>query len=343
MKRRDARVTLSIIIPTYGRIESLARLLRAIDAQTARPLEIIVVDQNPPRFLQLPSNLHHVRMAEANAAAARNLGFHVSRGTHVLFLDDDEVPEPDFVARVTRTFSAHAGVRCLWPIVHAPRGEGRALRHWKRRGTGETIAGTSLFRIRRAGSGGIAFEREFFRLTGGYDELLFRFGGGSEDWELAARMRARDLAVWCDASLRLLHDSAERGGCAVRSRPYEDVRTGVTRACLLGLRIANGAPFRLRLRDALPLLRFTFVSSLGRADARAQVLRHPLWHVKMLRRELKTSRRFVMEHAERYASASGIDHLGRGQRQIPPIGRTPDSSNGGGVTPSSAAMVASRS
>jgi len=309
-------VALSIVVPTYGRTQTLQRLLAAIAVQTERPLEVIVVDQNPSGFLALPAGVVHVRMDEPNLSAARNLGFALAHGTHVLFLDDDEVPQPDFVERVTRTFTTHPEVRCLWPVVHAVGREAAALRFWKRRATGQKIAGTPLFRIRRAGGGGIAFEREFFRRTGGYDELLFRFGGGSEDWELASRMRMRGLPVWCDASLLLLHDAAAAGGCSVRSMAYEEARSRAVRACAFRQRIASGPPFRIRLRDVFPMIRVALLSSLGRPDARREVVRRPLWHLKVLRRGIETSRLVVHENAGRYADPRSVDHLASATRQL---------------------------
>lgn len=99
-------MTLSIVVPTYGRTEPLARLLETIAQQTVTADEVIVVDQNGAGVLDailLESGLEtlvHLRLEEANAAAARNAGFAASASTHVLFVDDDEILERYFVARV---------------------------------------------------------------------------------------------------------------------------------------------------------------------------------------------------------------------------------------------------
>jgi GT2 family glycosyltransferase len=59
-------VTLSVVIPTYGRVAPLARLLASIAAQTVAPDEVIVVDQNAPGFLDeiIAGDVIHLRLAE---------------------------------------------------------------------------------------------------------------------------------------------------------------------------------------------------------------------------------------------------------------------------------------
>jgi hypothetical protein len=292
-------VTLSIVIPTYGRVAPLARLLASIAAQTVAPDEVIVVDQNAPGFLDeiIGGNVVHLRLEEPNAAAARNAGFAASTSTHVLFVDDDEILGDDFVARLLATLARHPEVRCLWPAIYS--GERAPA----------APANAPLVRVRRAGGGGVTFERDFFRRTGGYDETLFRFGRMSEDWELGLRMQRRGLAVWHDPSLLLRHEPAPTGGCGIRSLPYDEARKRAARAIVCICRISSGAPFRLRPRDAWPIARVALLSSLGRKGGRAAVLRRPLWHLRTILRAVRESRAWLAQHADRYEG--DVDHLAR--------------------------------
>ncbi|MDQ3281770.1 MAG: glycosyltransferase family 2 protein [Acidobacteriota bacterium] len=307
------QLSLSIVIPTYGRVESLGRLLASIAAQSVAPFEVIVVDQNGAGVLDdvltaTDFEITHLRLAEPNAAAARNAGFNAATSTHVLFVDDDEVLSHDFIERMIGVFARHPEVRCLWPVVYSG-DRAAAARYWRRQAIGRAIPGTSLMRIRRAGGGGVAFEREFFRATGGYDETLFRFGGMSEDWELGLRMRRRRLAIWHDASLFLRHEPAMSGGCGVRSLPYDVARIRVARAYVLLQRIGHGAPFRLGLRDAWPIVRVALLSTLGRLEGRSILLRRPLWHLQTIVRAMRESHAFATMHAARYADPAHVDHL----------------------------------
>lgn len=302
------RITLALVIPTYGRVDSLRRLLGSIAAQTMKPHELIVVDQNPPDFLRgvVPAWADHLRLDEPNAAMARNAGFLASRATHVTFIDDDLVLGSDHVARLVETFTAHPGVRCIWPVVHHD-GKEKTLRALRRNALRGSIEGTSLFVIRRPGSGGIAFERNLFLDLGGYDDLLFRFGRTGEDWELSRRMRHAKVEVWCDPELSVEHTAEEQGGCAIRAVPYEEARRRVNASTMLGLRLRGGSAFRLRLRDLPSIIRYSLLSSLGRPDARRAVLRHPLRHLRMIADAIRASREFVTAHAGRYSS--GGQHL----------------------------------
>lgn len=294
-------MTLSVVIPTFGRVAPLGRLLESIRQQRVPPDEVIVVDQNAPGVLDAclaasgVTALRVLRLDEANAALARNTGFAASSSTHVLFIDDDEVMPPDFIERVVDVFARNPHVRCLWPSV------GDHDKHAR--------AATELVRVPRAGSGGVTFEREYFRTSGGYDPTLFRFGRMAEDWELGHRMQRRGLEVWHAPSIFLRHDSAAEGGCAIRSSPYDEARIRAARAVTLMRRILRGAPFSLGPRDAWPIVRLALLSTLGRPDARLAVLRRPLWHLRITLRAMRESREYVRAHAERYADVRGIDHL----------------------------------
>lgn len=297
--------SLTIVIPTFGRVEPLRELLATIARQTVAA-EVIVVDQNAAGLIDaiVPDSAMHLRLAEPNAAAARNAGFLASTTSHVLFVDDDELLEPTHVERVLHLLRTHPNVRCLWPIVHSGDRD-RALRSWRGQATGETIAGSSLFRIARAGAGGIVFERELFRELGGYDDLLFRYGGMSEDWELSHRMKQSGAAIWCDPELFVRHQAELQGGCATRTLPYGIARTRIMAATMFRLRIANAPSFHLGMRDIVPIIRFCLLSSLGRPDARRQVLAHPVLHLRMLASALFQSHAFAMQHRERYVPGAG--------------------------------------
>lgn len=93
----------SIIIPTYNRLEQLKRVLRALEAQ-AFPLsafEVIVVcdgaTDGTAEFLATAVTelqLHPILQTNQGVAAARNHGIAEARGELVLFIDDDVVPAP---------------------------------------------------------------------------------------------------------------------------------------------------------------------------------------------------------------------------------------------------------
>ena len=131
---------LSVIIPTYKRKESLALLLRALLAQQGVRPEIIVVDQNPPGFLDsvIPPDdtVKRLVLEKPNASDARNKGFIHSSGEFVLFIDDDLLPEADFCLRGLEIFNTFPAVGCFSPLVYNAEGKELAVQQAKSKLTG---------------------------------------------------------------------------------------------------------------------------------------------------------------------------------------------------------------
>jgi GT2 family glycosyltransferase len=106
-------VSISIIVPSYGRAEVLAECVEGLLAQSRQPEEILVVHQQPEpsspgtRRLKAWSEGGRIRLFEtgfANAQRARNLGIREARSDVVLLLDDDVFPAPDLVERHVQNY-----------------------------------------------------------------------------------------------------------------------------------------------------------------------------------------------------------------------------------------------
>ncbi len=101
----------SVIVPTYNRVERLQRVLAALEGQTVSldSFEVIIVSDGSTDgtndFLQtVDSDLRLTAVFQANsgAAAARNNGLRHAKGALVLFIDDDVVPAPQLLAEHLR-------------------------------------------------------------------------------------------------------------------------------------------------------------------------------------------------------------------------------------------------
>ncbi len=102
--------SVSVVIPTFNRRQVLLRTLEALAEQTLLDVEVVVVDdgssdgsvaavrdwaeRRPPRY-----RLLLLEQANAGPGAARNRGVAAATGDLVVFLGDDTVPAPDFLAR----------------------------------------------------------------------------------------------------------------------------------------------------------------------------------------------------------------------------------------------------
>ncbi len=104
----------SVVIPTFDRLEILPEVLEGLERQReAPPFEVIVVDDGSTdgssEWLERyegPCVLRWYRQSNRGPAAARNRGIEEARGEIVAFLGDDTVPEPGWLAC---HFSAHGG------------------------------------------------------------------------------------------------------------------------------------------------------------------------------------------------------------------------------------------
>ena len=118
----------SLVIPTFGRADSLARCLRSIERVAPGFDEIFIVAAGDvasvrralERFGQLPLKVleHPVR----SAATQRNAGIERATGDLVFFVDDDTELPPDYVAAALAGFDAHPRAVGLTGPVQVPPG-----------------------------------------------------------------------------------------------------------------------------------------------------------------------------------------------------------------------------
>src|SRR5215218_5833332 len=103
-----ARPSFDIVVPTIGR-PSLARLLCALDtAGGLSPGRVFVVDDGG-RVLRLRKTrltLTVLDGAGRGPAAARNVGWRASHAEWVVFVDDDVVPDRDWLERLDADVTA---------------------------------------------------------------------------------------------------------------------------------------------------------------------------------------------------------------------------------------------
>ena len=301
----------SIVVPTYRRLDSLARLLDSLKSQSRQDFELVIVDQNSdnlidPVLLQWPASgrLRHIKQAVPNVSAARNLGFMSASATDVLFLDDDIVLEPNFCQRLLETFEQIANdTDCLCPVVTAPTGIS---------GPDHIIPqtqqpGTSIHEISEAMSCTVLFTRQCFLVSGGFDELLFDFARTAEDQEFFLRLRRRGLKVMLDTSLVVYHAEERSGGCELRSGSYWQTRLRCAKAWAFRYRIHRGDRGRLALRDFYHLVRSSF---LNRAAMRAGVT-HIRREIQILVQAINASWETLRAHLGEYESINKIDHLAK--------------------------------
>jgi histidinol-phosphate phosphatase family protein len=153
--------TFDVVVPTSGRA-SLDRLLAALDRLDGpRPERVIVVRDE----------------RRDGPAATRNRGWRGSRAEWVAFIDDDVVPEQDWLMRLARDI-AEPGLAGSQGRIRVPLPTGRRATDWER-----NVAGLETARWATAD---MAYRRSALAAVGGFDERFRR--PYREDADLALRL-----------------------------------------------------------------------------------------------------------------------------------------------------------
>lgn len=115
---KDEVRTISVMIPTYRRPQDLARCLLALEQQTRKVDQVIVVvrdrDNQTWAFLQEfhPQNftLDTVTVTVPGVVAAMNAGLEQIKGDIIAITDDDAAPHPDWLAKIEAYFLADSSI-----------------------------------------------------------------------------------------------------------------------------------------------------------------------------------------------------------------------------------------
>ncbi len=110
-----SRLTLSLIIPTKDRERILRQTLVTVFLQTRRPDELLIVDDGRMDGGDLCTWVEahgipcvYLRKETPGLVASRNLGVRSASGDIVLFLDDDVLLEPGYIAALVALFEQDA-------------------------------------------------------------------------------------------------------------------------------------------------------------------------------------------------------------------------------------------
>ena len=96
------KCTVSIIIPTYKRVEKLKRAIDSVLSQTFTNWEIIIIDNHSlDGTKELVDNYNNPKIKmlliknNGNIAKSRNLGIKKSKGKYLALLDSDDLWVPN--------------------------------------------------------------------------------------------------------------------------------------------------------------------------------------------------------------------------------------------------------
>lgn len=192
---------LSIVLPTYNRLDQLQQVLAGLEAQTF-PLdqfEVVVVSDGSPddtdaylREVKTPLQLNPVFQKNQGVAVARNRGIREARADLILFIDDDVVPTPTLIEQHLNTHTAD-NIVVLGPMLSPPDFAMKPWVDWEQKMLmkqyEDMLEGKWQPTARQFYTGNTSVRREHLIEAGGFDPAFRR----AEDVELAYRLDGMGL------------------------------------------------------------------------------------------------------------------------------------------------------
>lgn len=204
---------ISVVIPSYERPHQLEALMQALQAQVERDFEVVVVDQSAVRWDGADDDwgfpLFYYHSPVKGAVRARNNGAMLAQGEIIAFVDDDCLPDPEWLFNARKYFDDAdvVGVEGLIRSDHEDDPDWRPVTNVGFEGIGFMTANLMV-------------RSSAFQYLGGFD-LQFDKPHFREDTDFGWRMQdlgkvpyARDVAVFHPAQPR----SLERESLAARTK-----------------------------------------------------------------------------------------------------------------------------
>lgn len=159
----------SVVVCTHNGASRLRRSLGSVLAQEAADFELVVVDDGSTDDTAAvvrshdAANLRYVWRPNGGLSAARNTGLREARGQFVVYLDDDDWADPDWLRTLAGALDDTTGVVTCGAWMHGPDG---SVEVQLPRQMPEAFGGvTALFL-----AGTFAVRRSLYEAIGGYAE-----------------------------------------------------------------------------------------------------------------------------------------------------------------------------
>ena len=243
--------TVSAIVPTIGRPESLSALFESLSIQTRRPDEVIVADGSAgeevarvcadPRWQAVGWRLRHIAVRPPNAVRQRRSAIALATGSLLLLLDDDVVPEPACLAAmmadlaqpgvvaITADFSNQpwSGPTRLWR-AYLTVIKGMADGGWQGKVVGPLLrfgyrpSPAQSMPMQWLGAGNSLVRRQAFEQAGGFSDFFLHRSTMNEDVDLGLKLGRVGRILICPAA-RMAHNHAPSGRVSAAMAAEDDL------------------------------------------------------------------------------------------------------------------------
>jgi GT2 family glycosyltransferase len=215
-------VNISIIIPTYHRKDSCIRLLRSIQKQHAKDIEVVVVEQgdNNGKVLNALARLIHIPFQyifqkEISTSKAKNRGVSVSLGKFLIFYDDDVILQENAIGNIIKNFSDRRVGGVCGRVIDPGRRTEKSRVHVGKISILSSFSDGFSSDIRQEIDTVIgcnaAWKKDVFEKVGGFDE---QFSGNAmrEESDLSLRIKKIGYKIIFDPTAPVVHLREPHGG-----------------------------------------------------------------------------------------------------------------------------------
>jgi GT2 family glycosyltransferase len=300
----------TVIIPNYNGLKFMEPCFRALEAQSDKNFELLVVDNGSVdgsvEWLEKQGIPAVFLDKNTGFSGAVNVGISRAKTPYVILLNNDTEPEPDYVKELVRAierspkiFSVSSKMIQLYhKELMDDAGDMYSILGWAyQRGVGQSSRGYGKARTVFSACGGAAvYRREVFEKIGGFDEAHFAY---LEDIDVGYRAKIYGYEnLYCPDAV-VYHVGSGTSGSKYNSFK---VRLAARNSVYLNYK---NMPFFQLLVNLIPILAGTFVKYLffrkiGFASDYAEGLKEGLKTAKNTRKV-----KFQMAHAGNYLRIEG--------------------------------------
>lgn len=199
VEARESGVKFTVIICTYNYAHLLPDALRTLAAQTYQDFELLIVDDGSTDHTQeivrqySPSfqNCVYFRKDHSGLADTRNVAIQKARGTHLAFLDADDLWSPQYLEAVLKRIAASPQVELV--VCNGVRilDSGRVLGDVFRLDvpppdSALCSSGHLFYLCNEFLPSGMVFRRSLYERIGGFDTRFNKGLGDDTDWIIRA-------------------------------------------------------------------------------------------------------------------------------------------------------------
>jgi len=194
------KIRFSVVICTYNYAHLLPDALKSVAAQTLQDFELLIVDDGSTdnteeiaeQFRLRFQEFRYIQKPHTGPADARNVGVRAAQGTHIAFLDADDLWSPDYLSAMQATFRTNPQAElahCEGIIFRIENGvvTESALERSLPPLCGPMRSPQDLFQMVQAvAPSGMVFSRGLYKRTGPFDVESFGWFSEDVDWAFRA-------------------------------------------------------------------------------------------------------------------------------------------------------------